>query len=266
MTKRTLTAAIAAIACSVLSLKAQTNIQLFHDAGKDRGHLTTTIEGFYSDKWGSTFFFVDHDFNSRNASDEVYAPSGTYMEISRALNFWSDTELAPLSLHVEYNGGVYKGYTINNAFLAGVEWFMHNADFSNTLTLQAMYKHINYHGSYDPAGKKYRSRLPLQLTAVWGMQDLFGVKGLSFSGFADFWWEGHTVYPYLNDKGAGYRDFSYGKRAEVVFLAEPQVWYNVGRHIGVDNLHIGSEIELSYNFGTGRGFFARPCFGAKWAF
>lgn len=135
MTKRTLAAAVAAIICSVLSLKAQTNIQLFHDAGKDRGHLTTTIEGFYSDKWGSTFFFVDHDFNSRNASDKVYAPSGTYMEISRALNFWSGTRLAPLSLHVEYNGGVYKGYTINNAFLAGAKLFMHNADFRNTLTL-----------------------------------------------------------------------------------------------------------------------------------
>ena len=35
---------------------------------------------------------------------------------------------------------------------------------------------------------------------------------------------------------------------------------------GVDNLNIGTEIELSYNFGTGKGFFVRPCLGTKWVF
>lgn len=266
MTSKAFAAVAAAVFCASGHAKAQTNVQVFHDFGKDRKHVTTTIEGFYADKWGSTFFFVDHDFNSRDADDKVYAPSGTYMELSRALNFWKGSPLAPMSLHVEYNGGVYEGYTVNNAFLFGAEWFMHSADFRNTLTLQAMYKHINYHGAYAPDGKKYRSKLPLQLTAVWGMQGLFGVRGLSFSGFADFWWEGHTVYPYKGDKAAGYRDFNKVKRAEVVFLSEPQLWYNVGRHMGVDNLNVGTEIELSYNFGTGRGFFARPCLGVKWAF
>ena len=101
------------------------------------------------------------------------APSGTYFEIARGLNFWQDTKFAPLSLHVEYNGGVYKGYSINNAWLFGVNYFMHSSDFKNTLTLQVLYKTIA-HGKSD---------LPMQLTAVWGMNDLFGVQGLAFSGF-----------------------------------------------------------------------------------
>ena len=38
---------------------AQTNLQTFYDFGKNRGHFTTTLEGFYGDNWGNTFFFID---------------------------------------------------------------------------------------------------------------------------------------------------------------------------------------------------------------
>ena len=43
--------------------KAQTNIQVMYDFGKDRQNVTTTLEMFKGDNWGSTFFFVDitHD-------------------------------------------------------------------------------------------------------------------------------------------------------------------------------------------------------------
>ena len=33
----------------------------------------------------------------------------------------------------------------------------------------------------------------MQFTAVWACNDIFGVKGLKFNGFADFWWETHGV-------------------------------------------------------------------------
>ena len=134
------------------------------------------------------------------------------------------------------------------------------------MNLKALYKTINYNGAKHADGSKFKSEVPLQLTAVWGMQDLFGVKGLRFSGFADFWWEDHTVCPYVNDKKAGYRDWTKAEDAHFVFLSEPQLWYNIGQHFGVDNLNIGTEIELSYNFGTGKGFFVRPCLGTKWVF
>lgn len=232
---------------------AQTNIQIFYDFASDRQHVTTTLEGFYNDAWGNTFFFVDHDFNSRNDEGRVNAPSGTYMEIARCLNFWQESALAPLSLHLEYNGGVYRGYTINNAFLAGADFFLHSNDFRNTLNLKLLYKFIDYG---DPA---LRSRLPLQFTAVWGMKDLFGLSGLTFSGFIDFWWEEHTLF---SDR--------YGQilpqDSHCVLVSEPQLWYNVGRLFGCDNMNIGAEVELSYDFGTYRGFRCRPCAGVKWVF
>lgn len=229
--------------------KAQTNLQILYDFASDRRHVTTTLEGFYNDAWGNTFFFIDHDFGSRDADNRVYAPSGTYLEIARCLNFWQETALAPLSLQVEYNGGVYNGYTVNNALLLGLDWFVHSADYRNTCNFKLLYKTI----------ARTSCRVPLQLTFVWGMQDLFGLRGLQFSGFADFWWEDHTLFA---DR--------YGEILPVVshsvFLSEPQLWYNVGQHFGCANLHVGGEVELSYDFGTKKGFWCRPCAGVKWIF
>ena len=116
MKKVILMAVTAAAMLFAQGAKAQTNLQIFYDFGPDRQHVTTTLEGFYNDNWGNTFFFIDHDYNTRDANNKVYAPSGTYFEIARCLNFWQDSALAPLSLQVEYNGGVYNGYGINNAF------------------------------------------------------------------------------------------------------------------------------------------------------
>lgn len=228
--------------------KAQVNAQLFYDFGDDREFVTLTLEMFKGDKWGSTYFFIDHDFNyDQHVSGPNLAPGGTYLEIARALNFWKNSSIKDFSLHAEYNGGITRSYPINNAWLFGVEYFMHSADFKNTLTLEALYKTI----------RKRNSNVPMQFTAVWAMNDLFGVKGLKFDGFADFWWETHEV-----DYQA---DGSFGVRHNV-FLTEPQVWYNIGQHFGVDNLCVGTEIELSNNFGSTGGFKCRPCLGAKWDF
>ncbi len=231
-------------AFGTMKVAAQTNLQVFYDFGSDRRHVTTTLEGFYNDNWGNTFFFVDYDFNEKDSNHQAYAPSGSYMEIARCLNFWNKTKFAPLSFQVEYNGGVYKGFNINNSWLFGVDYFMHSKDFKNTLNLKALYKTI----------ARTDQNVPMQLTAVWGCQDIFGVKGLRFSGFADFWWEDHYVHS----------DFSELKHT--VFLTEPQLWYNIGQHIGVDNLNIGGEVEISNNFGSFNGFTCNPCLGAKWVF
>ena len=245
--------AVCASLLSVFSAKAQTNLQILYDFGSDRQHVTTTFEGFYNDPWGNTYFFIDHDFDSRDRNGYVEAPSGSYMEIARCLNFWQNSFLAPVSLHVEYNGGVYKGYTINNAFLAGVDFALHSEDYRYTLNIKALYKYITYS---DP---DFYSQLPLQFTLVWGARDLFGLKGLSFSGFADFWWEEHLLF---YDR--------YGEMlpetSQIVFTAEPQLWYNVGNLFGCGNLNIGGEVELSYDFATTKGFRCRPCAGLKWVF
>jgi len=123
--KPLLAVAFAALAFG-FTAKAQTNLQTFYDFGRDRDHFTTTLEGFYNDNWGNTFFFIDYDYNAKDDKKVNQAPSGSYMEIARCLNFWQDSPLAPLSLQVEYNGLV----GVNQNFLFGVDYFLHNTDFS----------------------------------------------------------------------------------------------------------------------------------------
>ena len=49
-------------------------------------------------------------------------------------------------------------------------------NYKNTLTQDALYKTI----------RQTDQNVPLQFTAVWTCNDIFGVKGLNFDGFADF--------------------------------------------------------------------------------
>lgn len=215
-----------------LSSRAQ-NLQVLYDFADDRKYVTTTLEMFKPDKWGSTFYFVDfyYDYGSQKH------PSSAYMEIARNLNFWK----GPLNLHVEYNGGLgtypspsnenpnrTEGYPINNAWLGGVDYGFHNADFSKTLNLQAMYKHIV--GVQESA----------QFTGVWGLH--FLKRKLSFTGFADLWWE---------DNAGG----------STIFVAQPQLWYNFS-----SNLSAGSEVEVANNFAGTEGFKVRPRLAVKWNF
>lgn len=221
-----------------------TNLQFFYDFAGDRQHVTTTLEGFYMDPWGDTFFFVDYDYSTKDGRDYGnYGVQGSYFEIARGINFWKDTALGALSAHVEYNGGVGFG---NSNWLFGANYGLHSADFKNIFTFELMYKTFNGGASSD---------LPLQFTFVWGMDDIFGVKGLRFSGFADIW--GENVVNFMEP------DF---KSASCVFLSEPQLWYNLGQHFGCSNLNIGGEIELSANFAGYNGFKCRPCLGVKWIF
>lgn len=211
----------------IASASAQTNLQTFYDFG--RGHFTTTLEGFHADSWGDTFFFIDYDYAANPGV------SGSYMEIARNINLWKTSKLGALSAHVEFNGGVGFG---NSNFLFGPSYFMHSADFSNTLTVSLLLKTFNGSAGSD---------LPLQLTVVWGMNNILGVQGLNFSGFADLWGENT-------------------KEGKFVFLSEPQLWYNVGQHFGVKNLNVGGEVELGYNFAGRSGFHCLPCLGTKWVF
>ena len=182
------TVLIAALLLAFVGVKAQTNIQEMYDFG--RKHMTTTLEMFKGDNWGSTFFFVDI-YHTNNI-----APTDFYAEIARTINFWGrntsigDNFVNNLSLHVEWNGGngIYDlgalgwgGYPVNNAWLAGIEYFIANNDFSQRLTLEVLYKNIRG----TKAGFDKTADVPLQFTAVWGLDNLFGVRGLSFCGFAE---------------------------------------------------------------------------------
>ena len=245
MFKKTILAVAVATLAFATVAKAQTNLQMFYDLG--RGYATTTLEGFYADNWGDTFFFFDHYYATKADRDNGAgsAINGSYFEIERNLNFWKDSPLADLSLHVEYDGATWGA----GVACIGVNYFMHSADFKNIYNVALMYDHHIGYGS---------ASLPLKLTGVWGMQDIFGVEGLRFSGFIDIWGlDSQFINP--DDPFNPYE-------TKFSILSEPQLWYNVGHLFGVDNLHVGGEVELSVNFAGNLGFKCLPCIGTKWIF
>ena len=278
-----LTLSVSAFAEGSTMFNGSTNIQIFYDFAKDRQCVTTTLEGFYNDPWGNTFFFVDHDYapigsklNPKDVPGLTKAISGTYWEIARCFNFWQNSAIKDFSLQLEHNGGVYSAYNINHAFLAGIDYFLHSSDYKNTFNFKLLYKHILYDrglwGKFSPEGLEimednHQTVVPLQFTFVWGMQDLFGVSGLRFSGFLDVWGQEHMVFPtdWSKDE-ANMTDWTAGKLSHVVMITEPQIWYSVGQHFGCPNLNVGTEIEMSVDFGTAKGFWCRPCLGVKLVF
>jgi hypothetical protein len=237
--KRILFSLIAVFALGAFA-KAQ-NVQTHYDLGDDRKMITTTVEMFRPDKMGSTFFFIDMDYGS-DASD-VDGISLAYWEIARSFKWNESQKFEP---RVEYNGGFGRGtatlptgdkldyhYSINSAWLIGGQYTWNNADFSKVFTLQANFKTIK--DSEDAS---------FQITGVWGLH--FFNRKVSFTGFADFWKEEMTW-------GNETTDF--------VFLTEPQLWYNV-----CDKFSVGTEIEISSNFGGNKGSMVNPTLAAKWTF
>ena len=217
------------------------NLQTHYDFGKDRGYLTTTVEMFRPDKTGNTFFFIDFDYGSNGVEN---SPSLAYFEIARCFKLGK----TPFSWHAEYNGGLFRpapsaGASISNAWLTGVDYSWNASDFSKGFSLKALYKNIANTSDGKPDN--------FQLTAVWYLN--FAKGKLSFTGFADFWREGHIV---SND---GFKTNFQEK--EFIFLTEPQLWYNVTKKFAV-----GSEVEISNNFAGHDGFMANPTAAVKYTF
>ena len=226
------------------------NVQLHYDLGhsmnsdlSNRPSVTTTIEMFKPDRWGSTYFFTDIDY----FHDGV---AGAYWEISREFNVSKNKQWAA---HVEYNGceasSQISDYStrFQHAVLLGPAWNWHSADFSRTFSVQAMYKYYfkGQHAYCHPFSG-------FQLTEVWGVT--FARKLCTFSGFCDLWYDKKV-------------------NGNLIVLSEPQFWFNLNTLKGWDdiNLSLGSEVEISNNFvfnrdGKNNHLYAIPTIAAKWTF
>ena len=225
---------LAALAMS-LGANAQ-NIQLHYDFGRhiysndenDRQFVTATFEHFHADRLGSWYYFIDLDVDNKGMK-------AAYTEVSREFNFYKPGDKGAFAAHIEYDGGLSRGFSYQQAGLVGAAWNGHNADFSKTYSLQVLYKHM----ISDKGG---HSAYPsFQITGVWGLN--FCKDKLTFSGFFDLWSEK-------------------ANNRYLVFLSEPQLWYNVHKHFS-----LGTEVELSYNFPYNNDkFYVNPTFALKYTF
>ena len=227
---------LALMAVAAMGVSAQ-NIQVHYDFGRNiypdqedgRQKVTVTLEQFKADQWGSWYYFVDVDMTNKFTE-------GAYTEISREFNIGKKGFAA----HVEYDGGLNKSGSFQQAALLGGAYNGHNADFSKTWSVQLMYKRFFKSYEYSSA---YNS---VQLTGVWGLN--FANKKCTFSGFVDFW-----------------RGENADGKGQLVILSEPQFWYNI-----TDHFSVGSEVEISnnfiYNTYDDKSFFVNPTLAVKWNF
>lgn len=213
---------IALLCIAALSATAQ-NIQVHYDFGRHintddihgRQDVTVTYETFKADKLGSWYYFIDADINKNGIL-------GAYTELSREFTFAKASANSSFAGHVEFDGGLSKDAgQFQSAMLIGPAWNGHSADWSKTYSVQMMYKQF-FGQSGSMSSRGYAS---FQLTGVWGIN--FANNKCTFSGFVDLWRGINAANGHGN----------------LVFLTEPQFWYNVSPVFSV-----GTEWEMSNNF------------------
>ncbi len=231
---------------------AQFNLQLHYDLGRatnpdaeaGRQLFTVTAEYFKADKVGSTYLFIDMDY--RGKGDANLGAIGAYWEMGRDFTFLKFKKPNhSLTAHIEYDGGLNNGGSFQQAALLGPAWQWHSDNFSKTFTLQVLYKQF-FKSEFNDAHASF------QITPVWGVTFADGL--CTFSGFADLWY--------------GYRPFKADKG--LVFLTEPQFWFNVyGKDRQNNKLSVGTEWEISNDFIWGdpdRSFYFNPTLAVKYTF
>ena len=182
-----------------------------HSDVTPRNYFTVTFQGAINDKLGSTYGFIDMDFNRSKGNIGL-----AYLELKRDFTF----RHFPLMTHIEFNGGISlgqndSGFSIPNAYMAGIAY----KPFSKqNITTYLLYKYNAFEKSSND----------VQLSCMWAHTFLKGK--FTLSGFVDIWTENKDRVNGLGGK-------------KIILLTEPQVWLNLNRHFAV-----GSEIEISNNF------------------
>jgi hypothetical protein len=217
------------------------NLQMHYDFGEDRHYYTATLEMFKPDTLGSTFWFVDFDFN---LPGQPRSMSAAYWEIAREFyipGLRKHDTFDELTFHLEYNDG-FTAYKIakdtlgaasyNSVLLAGFAHPVHIGSF--VLSTQWLCRIARGSRAAD-----------FQFTMVWFQPVLKGK--LLLTGFADLWSQDKVLKP---------------DQKEWVFQTEPQLWY-----LFTPKIALGGEVEISRNFPVGPADWAfSPTLGFRWEF
>ena len=214
-----------------ISIAPAQNLQTHYDMGEGRHYVTTTLEMFKPDALGSTFWFVDMDYNS-----QLNSMSLGYWEIARY--FTLPVLNKKLSATIQYNDGVMVagaadeiGIPLGSAWLAGLSYFMPLGE--SNLSVDLLYRRMDISKQPD-----------WQFTLVWFHPLLNG--RVHFMGYLDYYSQDGFTGSKLN-----------------VLQSEPQLWFNLNNHIAV-----GSEVEISQNFlpQFGDAWKFMPTIAIKWTF
>lgn len=217
------------------------NVQLHYDNrhsidadNNDRNYTTLSFETFKLESYGSLFMKMDVDFKGAHNN-----PGNVFTQISHTFKFWQ----FPAFLHLEYSGGLGMdsksgyGYAIDNAYMVGAAYPfpLGNAWWSTYL----VYRYNNFtHGSHD-----------LQYSLYWGQN--FLRDKISLSGHLVLWTEN-------KDHGDAWTAGQSGKK--LLFLSEPQIWYNINKLLAV-----GTEIKLFYHvYSYSEGWLVYPTVAVKY--
>lgn len=163
------------------------NLQLHYELADERKYFVSTLEMFKPDQYGSTFWFVDMEYNSAMN----HGISLAYWEFARAFTL----PVKNLAATLQYNDGVANFGSLGQVWLLGVNYTF-DLGFM-VLPLDILYRAAEGADSPD-----------FQLTTTWFVPLLDG--NIEFSGFMDLW---------SQDKPGG-------EGKQLVLLSEPQVWYN----------------------------------------
>ncbi|MCF7823474.1 MAG: DUF5020 family protein [Candidatus Marinimicrobia bacterium] len=170
------------------------NIQLHYEASSQREYFVTTLEMFKPDKYGSTFWFVDMEYDS----PAVKGVSLGYWEIARSFSL----PINIFSLTVQYNDGVANFGSLGQVWLLGVNYYLDLGFVA--LPIDILYRSAQNSDAPD-----------IQITTTWFKPLLDG--HIELSGFLDIWSE---------DTGSD------GEK-QLVILSEPQLWYNANEHFSI---------------------------------
>lgn len=171
------------------------NLQIHYEASEDREYFVSTLEMFKPDNYGSTFWFVDMEYD---APGKIKGASLAYWEIAR--NF--TLPINNLSASIQYNDGVANFGNLGQTWLIGVSYYL---DLGFTaLPIDILYRSVQGADAHD-----------FQLTTSWYIPLLD--DNIEFSGFVDIWSQ----------------DVRLDGDKELVLLSEPQLWYNANEHFSI---------------------------------
>lgn len=217
---------------------AQTDLRAEYNFVSNGQVASAVVENWSVDNWGDNYLSAGFGLKAQPVS-----LSGAWLEYARNFNFWHQVPvLKDFSLQAEFNGRV----NMDNF----------NALFGLSYTLPLRKDILRFSVLYKTFSGNASSTVPVQLTVLWRMYDLFGASGLVFRGTVKGW--GENINYWWGDP----KPLAGGKQYFSV-VAQPQLWYAVGQFFGAGNLSVGGEVALSYNWLGCRGFHVYPSAGVK---